>query len=94
VVTNRNAFAVAGRLAGRTSRRVSTGGARRRYVALRGKALNVGARASQRVRLALPRTLRTLLRRDGRIALRLSATVTDPAGNRRVVITRATPRRR
>lgn len=92
VVTNRNPFAVTGRLAGLTLRRLSVGGARKRYVALRAKTVNVRARASQRLRLALPRALHAPLRRGGRIALRLSVSVRDPAGTRRVVTKRVTPR--
>jgi hypothetical protein len=92
VVTNRNAFAVTGRLAGRTSKRLAIGGPRKRFVSLRGKRLNMGAGTRQTVRLALPRPLRALLRRNGRIALRFAAKVQDPAGNRRTVVKRATPR--
>ena len=93
VVTNRNAFAVTGRVAGRTSKKLVVGGTRKRF-ALRGKRLNLGAGARQTVRLVLPRPLRAVLRRNGKIALRLSARVLDPAGNRRTVVKRAIPRAR
>lgn len=92
VVANRNSFAVTGRLGGRTAAKLAVGGTRRRYVSLRRTAVTLAAGARRTIRLSLPRTLRTLLRRDGKLALRLSATVRDPAGNRRTVAKRATPR--
>jgi hypothetical protein len=91
VVTNRNGFAVTGRLAGRTLKKLATQGTRKR-IKLRAKRLNLRASGRQTVRLALPRAVRTALRRNGRIALRLSASLRDPAGNRRSVTKRATPR--
>jgi hypothetical protein len=92
VVANANGFAVTGRLAGRTARKVAVRTGRKRVVALRAKTLTIAAGARQTIRLALPRTLRSLLRRNGRIALRLTATVRDEAGNRRTVAKRATSR--
>jgi hypothetical protein len=91
-VSNANAFQVAGRLAGRTRRKLAIGGARKRYVSLRGKTLSIGAGARTTIRLALPRALRTVLRREGRLDLRLTAKLRDPAGNTRSVTARATPR--
>jgi hypothetical protein len=93
VVTNRNEFAVTGRLSGRSTRRLARSRApRRQFVKLRGKPLVVLAEASKTIRLALPRRLRVLLRRRGRVGLRLTATVSDPAGNTRRVVKKATPR--
>ena len=92
-VRNRNAFAVTGSLRGATARKVKIG-SRRKRVRLARRALDVDAGAAERVRLRLPRALRRLLRRDGRLALRLTATVEDPAGNSRTVAKRVTPRLR
>jgi hypothetical protein len=92
VVTNGNPFRVTGRLAARTSKKLATGGARKRYVRLRAKTLSLAAGARQTMRLALPRALRPILRRDGKIPLSFTATVRDPAGNGRTVSARATPR--
>ncbi len=90
---NRNAFAVTGSLRGATARKVKIG-PRRKRVRLARRALDVEAGAAERVRLRLPRPLRRLLRRNGRLALRLTATVEDPAGNSRTVAKRVTPRLR
>jgi hypothetical protein len=54
--------------------------------------VSLKARGRQTIRLALPRPVRNALRRNGKVALRLSATLLDPAGNRRTVVKRATPR--
>jgi subtilisin-like proprotein convertase family protein len=92
VVTNANQFQVTGRLGARTSRKLATGGKRKRFLPLRAKTVNLAAGARQTIRLALPRALRAVLRRDGKVALRFTATVRDPAGNTRTVTARATPR--
>lgn len=89
-VTNGNAFAVRGRLSGRTATRVSA--SRRRRVKLRARSFDLGARSGATVKLALPRTLRGLLQRRGKLALRLTARVVDPAGNERTVAKRVAPR--
>jgi hypothetical protein len=89
-VTNRNGFAVAGRLSGRTTRPVS--GARRRRIRLKAKSFNVGANAKRTVSLRLPRALRRSLKHNGRLSLRLTASVNDPAGNTRVVNKKVTPK--
>lgn len=88
-MANANAFAVAARLAGRTVKRVG-----RRRVALPARRIVVPARGSRTVALKLPKALRTALRRRGRVAIALTAAVTDQAGNRRIVAKRVTPRRR
>ena len=93
VVSNANAFRVSGRLSGRTTRRVSlTDRGRKRRIRLKAKRVSVGAHASRTVALKLPRTLRRLLRRDGKLSLRLTAKVRDPAGNTRRVTRRVSPR--
>jgi Tol biopolymer transport system component len=92
-VRNRNRFAVYVRLSGRTVRRVSRGG-RKRRVRLRTRSFNVNGRARRTVRLRLPRAVRRLLRRRGKVSLRLTARVTGPAGKTRTVKKRVTPRLR
>jgi hypothetical protein len=87
-VANANAFAVGGRLAGRV---VAKPG--RRRVALSSRSLQVPARAAQTVALKLPKAVRAGLARGRRVQLRLTATISDPAGNRPVT-KRITLRRR
>jgi hypothetical protein len=94
VVSNRNAFAVTGRLSGRSARRLKVGASQRRFVRIRGKALTLRARGTKVVNLRLPRALRRMLLARRRVALRLTASVRDPAGNKRAVSRRATPRLR
>jgi hypothetical protein len=88
-VANANAFPVRGGLAGRSAQRIG-----KRRAALRARSLTVPARASRTVALKLPKAVQRRLKRSGRIALRLTATVTDPTGVRRVVTRRITVRRR
>jgi hypothetical protein len=75
-VTNGNGFAVRGRLAAK-------GGARRFMVAAGGRAT---------VHLRLSRALARRLAHRGRIAVRVRATLTDPAGGTRIVARRLSPR--
>jgi hypothetical protein len=94
VVSNANAFAVTGRLSGRSARRLRVGASQRRFVRIRGKSLSLSARGTRVVNLRLPRALRRTLLRRRRVALRLTLSVRDPAGNARTVSRRATPRLR
>ena len=70
VFSNGNGFTVTGKLTAQTTK---------------GTAFAVGARARKSVTLKLSKTLRRLLRRDGKLSLRLAATVSDPAGNTRTL---------
>jgi hypothetical protein len=79
-VANANLFEIRGRLAGVTVRRIG-----RRQARLPARTFRVPARASRTVALKLPQALRNRLMRRGTLALRLTATVIDPAGNRRAV---------
>ena len=88
-IANRNAFAVAARAGGRTVAKLG-----KRRVTLRTRSLRVPANATRTVSLALPKAVQQRLKRPGRIVLRLSAVVTDPAGNRRTVTRRVLVRRR
>ena len=65
---------------------------RQRLIKLRAKPFSVGANATKTRSLKLPKTLRELLKRKRRLSLRLTAKVTDPAGNTRSVRKRITPR--
>jgi hypothetical protein len=95
VVSNGNAFAVTGRLSGRSARRLKVGASpRRRFVRIRGRALTLSPRGTRVVNLRLPRALRRMLLARRRVALRVTASVRDPAGNARRVSRRATPRLR
>jgi hypothetical protein len=80
-VSNRNSFAVKGRL-----------GARRKRARTKTKLFNVAAHARRTVKLKLPRSLRRLLVRKHRVTLRLSAAVRDPAGHKRTVVKSVKPR--
>ena len=86
-VANGNAFAVRGRLSGRTTRLV-----RKRRINLGARAFGLVARAEQTVKLTLPKALRRLLKRKRKLPLRLVARVTDLAGNTRRVETTVRPR--
>ena len=90
VVTNRNGFAVSGKLSARTTKRVSV--SRKRRLVIKGQGL-YGRRGSQEgVKLKLSKTLRRLLKRKGKLSLRLTATVKDPAGNTRTARKNVSPR--
>jgi DNA-binding beta-propeller fold protein YncE len=81
VVRNRNGFAVSGKLSARTTERVSVSRARR--LVIRGKAFVVGARTRKSVNLRLSKAMRRLLNRRGKLSLRLTGRIKDPAGNTR-----------
>ena len=89
-VTNSNGFTVTGRLYGQTTEKLSP--SRKRRIKLRTEAFRVGAHAKKNLALKLPKALRKLLKRKRRLSLRLTATVTDPAGNTRTVRTVVSPR--
>ena len=61
-------------------------------VKLPSRSFSVGARARKTVRLGLPAALRRVLGRKHRLSLRLTATIADPAGNRRTVRKTVTPK--
>jgi hypothetical protein len=91
-VSNANDFLVTGRLSGQTTSRVTV--SRKRRVKLKAKSFQVGAHAGKTVKLRLPKVLRRLLARTGKLSLRLTAEVKDPAGNARTVRKRTSPRLR
>jgi hypothetical protein len=87
-IENGNAFAITGRLSARTVKPV----AGRRRVRLAARSFSARASGSRLVKLTMPRALRTLLAHRHRLGLRVSATVTDPAGHRRTVVRTVTLR--
>jgi DNA-binding beta-propeller fold protein YncE len=91
VVTNANAFTVSGRLSGKTAKRVAAK-PRKRRLKLKSKTFRVAAKRKTTVRLRLPAKLRRLLKRNGKLKLRLRANLRDPAGNARAVTKTLTPR--
>jgi hypothetical protein len=75
VLVNRNHFTVSGKLSGQATRRL----------AIKGTGFVLGADTRKSVSLKLSKRLRRVFRRDGKLSLRLVATVRDPAGNTRIV---------
>lgn len=80
-VSNRNAFKVTGSLAGK-----------RKRVKLARKSFRVGANGKATVKLRLPKRLARVLNRKRKLALRMSATLEDPAGNVRTVTRKLSPK--
>jgi hypothetical protein len=73
VISNKNGFQVSGTLSARAKRvKVSRGFA-------------VGANAKKTVRVKLSKALKRMLKRQGKLSLRLTVKVNDPAGNTRTV---------
>ena len=91
IVANRNGFGVSGKLSGQTTRRIALA-QRTRRVKLSAKTFSVAANARKSVKLKLPKALRRVLRRRGKLSLRLTARVKDPAGNTRTVRKRVSPK--
>jgi hypothetical protein len=80
---------VTGTLTGRTTTAVGTA---RKPAKLRSARVALAATSHKTVRLALSKTLRRRLEHARKLALRLSLEVADPAGNRRIVRKRVSPR--
>ncbi len=90
-VANANGFEITGRLSGQTVNRISA--ARKRRIKLRAKQFKVaGQRENGRPARACRSPSGALLKRTGRVRLRLTAKVRDPADNARTVKKRVTPR--
>jgi hypothetical protein len=81
---------ITGTLGGAVTQRVTV--ARKQRIQLHLKRFTLGAHAHKAIKLALPRALRNLLQRAGKLSLTLSATVRDPAGHARTVKKRVAPR--
>ncbi|HEX8205499.1 MAG TPA: choice-of-anchor Q domain-containing protein [Solirubrobacteraceae bacterium] len=86
---NANPFAVTGRAAVS-----SVGPIPRAAVRLGRKSFTIAAASTKRVRVTLSKRAKKALRRRGRLAVRVAATVRSPAGTARVVRKRATLRKR
>jgi hypothetical protein len=89
-VANGNAFPVEGILSGQTVKPVSV--ARKKRVKLKAKAFTVTGNGRKTISVSLPKSLRRLLKRNGKLSLALTAKVTDPAGNARTVRGRVAPK--
>ena len=89
-VVNANSFAITGAVSGQTTKPVAT--ARKKRVKLKAKSFKVAANSRKTVKLKLPASLRRVLKRTGKLSLRLTARVKDPAGNARTVKKKVTPR--
>ena len=82
-IANANGFRVTGELSGQTAKRASR--SRTRRVKLTARSFRVGAHAAKAVKLTLPRSLRAVLNRSGKVSLRVVAKVEDPAGTTRTI---------
>jgi hypothetical protein len=91
-IANANDFRVVARVGAQTVQRVQV--AAKRRVKLKSRRIAVGPKASRTLNLALPKALRSVLARKGRVALRLRVRVTDPVGNVRTFSKRMAPRLR
>jgi hypothetical protein len=89
-VTNANAFEISGELAGETVGKISAV-SRRRPSKLKAKPFRVAPNASRTVALSLPKPLRQQLSK-GKLKLRLTANLRDPARTTRTVTKTITPR--
>ena len=76
VIRNANGFEVSGRLSAQ---------ARKRASASRTWRFVVDAKSKKTVSLRLSKAQRRMLKREGKLSLRLTATVKDPAGGTRTV---------
>jgi Ca2+-binding RTX toxin-like protein len=92
VIANANPFAVTGRISGATTKAVAT--AKKRKLKLKAKSFSVGANAKKTVKLRLGGALKRLLKRRGKLTVRLSVRVGDPAGNVRIVTKKAVFKRK
>jgi hypothetical protein len=92
VVTNANAFAVDGELTAQTARAVAARNRKKRVLASSAVSFTVGGDAKTTVSVALPKPLARLLKRKGKLSLRLRAQVRDPARNTRTVTAAVTPK--
>jgi hypothetical protein len=81
LVTNKNKFAITGRLSGK-----------RKHVKLRAKRFSIAAKAKKTVRLRLPKPLQRVLKRKHQLTIRLRAAVRDPSGNLRIVTKTVRPK--
>jgi hypothetical protein len=92
-IANSNGFGVTGQVSGQTAKPVPVASrARKRRIKLKAKSFTVAPKATKTVRLTLPKRLRQLLKRSGKLTLRLRAEVRDESGNARTVTKTVTVR--
>jgi streptogramin lyase len=85
-IKNANAFRVTGSLTVQTRDKVSAhSAAAKRRIKLGTKKFTVAASGKKTVKLKLPKALKTLLKRKGKLVLAAKASVTDPRGTKRTV---------
>jgi hypothetical protein len=89
-IANGNAFTVTGTVAGQTAAPVTV--SLRRIVKLKAKRFSVNANARKVVKLKLPAALKRTLRRTGKLTLKMTVKVKDPAGTTRTVKKKITAR--
>jgi hypothetical protein len=82
-ISNANAFTVTGKVGAATTKAVTV--SKKRRLKLKSKSFSVEAGKKKTVKLKLSKALRGVLRKKGKVALRLTATVRDPAGTKRTV---------
>ena len=82
-IVNSNGFAVTGDVAGQTAKAVTVSA--KKKVKLKRKRFSVAANSRKTVTLKLPAAVKRVLRRTGKVALRLTMRVKDPAGTTRTV---------
>jgi Ca2+-binding RTX toxin-like protein len=89
-IANANGFAVTGSASGQTTAPVTVSAKRR--VKLKAKRFSVAANSRKTVKLKLPAPLQRVLRNTGRLSLRLTVKVKDPAGTTRTVKKKVVPK--
>jgi hypothetical protein len=89
---NANAFAVKGSLSIATKNKFDVKISRRQTVLIATKRISIAPGGSQTFKVALPSELRKRLKKKGKLALALRATVRDPAGLERTIKLRPTLR--
>jgi Ca2+-binding RTX toxin-like protein len=87
-IANANGFPVTGSVSGQTTGKVTVSA--KRLVKLKAKSFSVGANGKKTVKLKLPAALKRTLRRTGKLSLRLTVKVKDPAGTIRKVTKKVT----
>jgi len=87
-IANANGFPVTGSVSGQTTGKVTVSA--KRIVKLKAKSFSVGANGKKTVKLKLPAALQRELKRRGKLSLRLTVKVKDPAGTTRRVTKKVT----
>jgi hypothetical protein len=89
-IANGNTFTVTGSVGGQTAAPVTVSA--RRIVKLKAKRFSVAAKGRKTVKLKLPAAMKRTLRRTGKLTLKMTVKVKDPAGTTRTVKKKITAR--